>query len=507
MAQSNYVQPLLNTPLDPFEQQRVAEERRYREAQLDKLRRNQMEDFQAQQAMRDESAQRRLQMQLDAQRRAERKRMKMQRGFAQEDLQAELKRGRQQSLAMAGEIPRLNELTSAKKDQLNNLQNSIFISDPVTGGDQNAANRTRTMIMNYAGQYDLPAPPPNVQTISDMLGYLSQQSAAQPQNENFQEALRRFENHVINERSRLLKYDRNLNSQYSALQSELSTLEQRRSAIISKVQGGDMPYDQYGSGVLEPGTPYTRVELPTPEEQEQAIPTGIVADPDPNNPNVQQTERDIARKFSESRYGEAFEDMAETFDFEGDSGTPEYLDEMLETAKRTANPEATIKGIEDRLALQYKAMRDAYDEEYDAADKDWMNWGDMAFGDATEAQVDRQFEQGLNSYVDKLNKINRAREELGLPPRTVPTVATEDEKGVVTTTPSIGDVRFNTSTGLFEVGFERDKTTLGEDIENVVGEVGDYLDTWDNAHQRDPSWVGHAKNVTRDFLTGNWDDW
>lgn len=474
MAQSNYVQPLLNTPLDPFEQQRVAEERRYREAQLDKLRRNQMEDFQAQQAMRDESAQRRLQMQLDAQRRAERKRQKMQRGFAQEDLEAELERGRLQSQAMAGEIPRLNELASAKKNQLNDLQNSIFISDPVTGGDQNAANRTRTMIMNFAGQYDLPAPPPSVQTISDMLGYLGKQAVAQPNNENIQEALGRFETHVVNERTRLLKNDRNLNSQFSALQSELSSLEQRRTAILSKVRGGDMPYDQYGSGVLEPGTPYTRVEPLTAPESEAALDDIInpTIKPDSGNPEVnpEQASRDIANIYGTGNFSEAMEPMAEAFDYEGDSGTESAFDDMIQMASQTENPESTLNEVEDQLAVQYKAMRDSYQQEYDDSRNDMFNFGDMFFGDATEAQVDRQYEYGLNNYVDKLNKINQARQSMGLEPRTEATIGVEDDKGVVTRIASVGDVRFNTSTGLFEVGFKRDKTTMGEDIENLFGE-------------------------------------
>ena len=477
MAQSNYVQPLLNRPLDPFEQQRIAEERRYREAQLEKLRQAQMEDFQAQQAMRDESAMRRLQMQLDAQQKAARKRAKMQRGFAQQDMEAELERARLQSQAMAGEIPRLNELVSAKKNQLNDLQNSIFISDPTTGGDQNAANRTRTMILNFAGAYDLPTPPPQVQTISDMLGYLSQQAVAQPNNENIQEALGRFETHVVSERNRLLKNDDNLRTQFSTLQTELSGLEQRRSTILSNVRGGDMLYDQYSSGVLDPGTPYTRIEPLTSEESDEVIDDLIspTITPKTNDPEVnpEQTSRDIANIYGTGRSEEAFEPMAEAFDFEGDSGTESAYDDMLKTASMTENPEATLNEVEDKLAMQYKAMRDAYQQEYDASRNDMFNFGDFFFGDATEAQVDRQYEIGLNNYVDKLNKLNQTRQSMGLEPRTEATIGVEDKKGVVTRIASVGDVRFNTSTGLFEVGFKRDKTTMGEDIGNLLSAPDD----------------------------------
>jgi hypothetical protein len=33
------------------------------------------------------------------------------------------------------------------------------------------------------------------------------------------------------------------------------------------------------------------------------------------------------------------------------------------------------------------------------------------------------------------------------------------------------------------------------------------LESWDDAHTQDNSFTGQAKNLARDFLTGNWDDW
>lgn len=40
-----------------------------------------------------------------------------------------------------------------------------------------------------------------------------------------------------------------------------------------------------------------------------------------------------------------------------------------------------------------------------------------------------------------------------------------------------------------------------------VDKVEAKLESWDDAHTHDNSFTGQAKNLARDFLTGNWDDW
>ena len=130
MAQANYVTPVLNQPMDPFLQEQIEEQRRYKEAQDARRREENMQDFLIQQRLRDQSAQKRLEMELDARSKAAKRDTRMRRKFQQQDLEDQRKYAAMQSEQMAGELPMLREKIQQQQMRLMKMDNNLLISTP-----------------------------------------------------------------------------------------------------------------------------------------------------------------------------------------------------------------------------------------------------------------------------------------------------------------------------------------------------------------------------------------
>ena len=289
MSQSNFVQPLLNSPMDPFAQQAMEEERRYKEAQQQMLRGQRREDFQVEQGMRGEAAQERLAMELEARRKAAKKDLKMRRGFQLDD--DETKRGYaetdlanqriynlEQSNLMAGELPELREKIRAKGMQLSDLQNNILVDTLSPNSSQEALETTQRInedfLASLFAQGVITNPPPPgqrgsiISSTSTFLNWLKGQANGQMPLENVESSITAYRQHVGKAKQAALQ-DPRMANQILSINGTLRQLQGREATILAKVQGGGIDYNAYTSGVL----PTPRVN---PSQLNAAQPQNIV---------------------------------------------------------------------------------------------------------------------------------------------------------------------------------------------------------------------------------------
>ena len=291
MSQSNFVQPLLNSPMDPFAQQAMEEERRYKEAQQQMLREQRREDFQVEQGMRGEAAQERLAMELEARRKAAKKDLKMRRGFQVED--DETKRGYietdlanqriynlEQSNLMAGELPELREKIRAKGMQLSDLQNNILVDTLSPNSSQEALETTQRInedfLASLLAQGVIAKPPlPGqrgsiISSTSTFLNWLKGRANGQMPLENVEASITAYRQHVGQAKQNALQ-DPRMANQILSINGTLRQLQGREATILAKVQGGGIDYSSY-SGVTQQPRPQMYAPTPaTPGQQKEAL--------------------------------------------------------------------------------------------------------------------------------------------------------------------------------------------------------------------------------------------
>lgn len=494
MSQADFVQPLLNTPTDPFEQQRVEEERRYREAQFEKLRQQKLRDYELEQRLRNDAAKERLQMELDARGasldkelrargKAGRRDLRMRDKFARAKLEDERNYGRQQSQAMAGEIPDLRLRIQTKRNQLRDLENSLLIGDPsVRVKDNDAYARTVAFnsrfldsIRSGDGMQVLPAAPESaLGSTQEMFKWLGSQS--QNMGDNGQRVLENYLQMADQERTAIRSRK---SAEFDTVNTGLRQLQGRMDAIIKGTMGGDFDYSAYDSGIMTPSTPApTDAPLNDQDILDAANRTlnsaggagpfrDMGGDGSPGgagSPGSQMVADD--RTDDRSRAEEFTEMITEAPDFFGHSGSVNALDPILREAEEQASngdiqgAEARLDAIEEQLAESLTALttqqQSLAQEGMGPIDTLMNPLGSEQF----EAGIQQDYEAGLDAYIDGLNKLNESRTRMGMEPIKVPRVAeyqTDKEGNRVgySLVPALGeqDLKFNESTGLFERTF------------------------------------------------------
>tara|TARA_R100000005_G_C4997383_1_gene204114 strand:+ start:617 stop:2143 length:1527 start_codon:yes stop_codon:yes gene_type:complete len=390
------INPMLNQPIDPFFQEQLEEERRYREAQEQRRREERREDFIFQEQLRNRAAQERLEMQLESQRKASRRNTKMQRKFRQEDLKAQRRRGRRDSQAMAGELPFLNDKISSLNDQLAKLDQEILVSQPGGKVPDDALKRTMDFNRRFLREYGIEEQFRNAFRGSEMMlqNTASMQRAlmqlAQTGAEDSPSALaaQNYAIKVDEEKRTIAQTDDRIRSRYSRLVTEKDSLIKRQGFILQNVGPGDLN-DFYQSGIGDPQSAYSdydqaMVPIATTQdmydflEQEQGGGDELSVN--------ERAERDFAMgrggDFSQGNLDTAFSFITESEDLLGNLDTDEDSIEAFQRAldAPASSQEDKLRQLDllnEEIEKEIANANQAYAEDYKDQAGDMFHLGDI----------------------------------------------------------------------------------------------------------------------------------
>ena len=448
MAQANYVTPVLNQPMDPFLQEQIEEQRRYKEAQDARRREENMQDFMIQQRLRDQSAQKRLEMELDARSKAAKRDTRMRRKFQKQDLEDQRNYAAMQSEQMAGELPMLREKIQQQQMRLMKMENNLLISTP-QGKQLDKAAYDRTVGFNErfltsmqgAGITVQPPGGTRGQVMQSTSGFMNWLLNAVPADQA-QSIASQYTRAVETEKqaARAMQSDK-----FMAVQGTLRQLQQREAQILKAVQGGGIDYSAYDAGIMSgPTVPAFDPNASTgnqgivdffdSEEGPQSITSGTGVG------MYDQAVTDFG--VGSGTALEGIEEMNDVFGkYSTDSSVNEAFQNALDTADQFEDPNEAMgylqmlrERLEESKSAQQKAlgerMQDAQDQGfYDAFIQFGTSGGDYGpqmrnLMDASTPDDVRAMERGqMNAYGQAdafiLQKMQEVQNRMNQQPATV----------------------------------------------------------------------------------------
>ena len=407
MAQANYVTPVLNQPMDPFLQEQIEEQRRYKEAQDARRREENMQDFLIQQRLRDQSAQKRLEMELDARSKAAKRDTRMRRKFQQQDLEDQRKYAAMQSEQMAGELPMLREKIQQQQMRLMKMDNNLLISTPQGKQlDKGAYDRTVAFnerflaTMQGAGITVQPPGGTRGQIMQSTSGFMNWILSSVPVDQA-QSIASQYQRAVDSEKQ-AIKSSPEFANQYMSVNGTLRQLQGREAQILKAVQGGGVDYGAYDAGIMSgPTVPAFDPNASTgnqgiidffdSEEGPQSITSGTGVG------MYDQAVQDFG--VGSGTALEGIEEMNDVFgQYSTDSSVNQAFQNALDTADQFEDPNEAM-GYLEILRERLKESRSAQQTALGGRMQDAQ---DQGFYDATIQAItpDGQFGRGVRNFMD-----------------------------------------------------------------------------------------------------------
>ena len=385
MSQANYVTPVLNQPIDPFLQEQLEEERRYKEAQDARRREEGIQDFAIEQALRNKYANERFDKDQASRLAWNKKSARMQRRFKEKDLEADRAYATEQSKLMAGELPSLRDKISAKQAQLMDLDRNLLVGDTSQGKAMNPEAYQRTVDFNermlgVINSRGIPVSPPTANRGAIMQstnGFQSWLASAVPA-EQAGQILSLYAREVDKEKQTIKGGA--LAPKYAQLTSSMRQLMGREATILKAVEGGGIDYSAYDSappsgaaqaGIMPATGPVTMDEQREVEQEMAKVGLSGLEGSDLG---------DALHAGGEANREEAYSGVAEMNDLWGNWDSGADNEEAFQNI--LASPATSIEQKNKQLQLEIDAIEEAeaaletqFQIDYKDAKEDWFHWG------------------------------------------------------------------------------------------------------------------------------------